>query len=90
MILSPLVFFPPGVDGMTLKNKQSIECKHLSLVCFVHCTVMYNIRELGDVSVKGLLMVVSKRWFEFSGGTKFRYHLFTSILPPFYLNVTSF
>ena len=38
---------------------------------------------------KGLLMVVSKRWFEFSGGTKFRYILFnlnlTSFLPQFYL-----
>ena len=30
-------------------------------------------------SSKGLLMVVSKRWFEFCGGTKFRYPLFTSI-----------
>ena len=34
-------------------------------------------------------MVVSKRWFEFSGGTEFRYPLFylnlTSFLPQFYL-----
>ena len=30
-------------------------------------------------------MVVSKRWFEFPGGTEFRYRL-----PPFYLNFTPF
>ena len=39
-------------------------------------------------------MVVSKRWFEFSGGTKFRYPPFylilTSFLPHFYLILTSF
>ena len=42
-------------------------------------------------------MVVSKRWFEFSGGTKFRYPLlpqfnllFASILPLFNLFFTSF
>ena len=34
---------------------------------------------LMDLSSKGLSMVVSKRWFEFSGGAKFRYTLFTSI-----------
>ena len=33
-------------------------------------------------------MVVSKRWFEFSGGTKFRSPLFTSILPLFNLFFT--
>ena len=33
------------------------------------------------ITTKGLLMVVSKRWFEFGGGTKFRY-------TPFYLNLT--
>ena len=40
-----------------------------------------------------MLMVVSKRWFEFSGGTKFRYPFlpqFTSFLPQFYLFLTSF
>ena len=38
-------------------------------------------RRLGffGTKTKGLLMVVSKRWFEFSVGTKFRYPLFTSI-----------
>ena len=38
---------------------------------------------------KGLFMVVSKLWFEFSGGTKFSCPLFTSILPQFYLCFTS-
>ena len=47
--------------------------------------------ELLTKESKGLLMVVSKRWFEFSGGTKFRYPLLsTSIEPPFYLNFTPF
>ena len=56
------------------------------------------------IFTKGLWMVVSKRWFEFSGGTKFRYPflpqfnlLLTSIVPLFlplfnlffYLNLTS-
>ena len=40
---------------------------------------------------KGLFMArFPKRWFEFSGGTKFRYPLFTSMLPSFYLFFTSF
>ena len=43
---------------------------------------------------KGLLMVVSKQWLEFSGGTDFRYPLLTSVLPSFlplfYLLLTSF
>ena len=42
---------------------------------------------------KGLLMVVSKRWFEFCGGTKFRCPLFnlnlTPLLPQFYISLTS-
>ena len=41
-----------------------------------------------DPETQGLLMVVSKRWFEFSGGMEFRYPLFsqfiTSFLPRFY------
>ena len=32
-----------------------------------------------SLRTKSLLMVVSKWWFEFSGGTRFRYPLFTSI-----------
>ena len=42
------------------------------------------------IFAKGLLVVVSKRWFVFSGGTKFCYSLFTSVEPPSYLNFTSF
>ena len=34
--------------------------------------------------------MISKRWCEFSGGTTFCYPLFTSILLPFYLFLTSF
>ena len=43
---------------------------------------------------KGMLMVVSKQWFEFCPEIQFRYPLFTSIEPPFlpqfYLILTSF
>ena len=48
-------------------------------ISFGHRNVFLHLR------TKGLLMVVSKRWFEFSGGTKFRYHL----LPQFNLLLTS-
>ena len=44
--------------------------------------------ERSVAKIKGLWTVVSKRWFEFCGGTKFRYPLFTSILPHFNLFLT--
>ena len=59
---------------------------------FFRRVLKINLRKQEEFSkqkAKGLLMVVSKRWFEFSGGTKFRYPPFTSIEPPFYLNFTS-
>ena len=39
---------------------------------------------------EGLLMVVSKRWFEFGPASKFLHPVLTSIKPQFFLNFTSF
>ena len=54
--------------------------------------IFRTLRKIWALS-KGLLMAVSKRWFEFCGGTKIPlpplYLNFTSFLPNVYLNLTS-
>ena len=46
-------------------------------------------REIWRAISEGLLMVVSKRWYEFGLESKFRHPILTSILPQFYLSFTS-
>ena len=57
------------------KRKSAKEPKRAQIVA----KARFRVKIANNQVSKGLLMVVSKQWFEFSGGTKFCYPLFTSI-----------
>ena len=60
-------------------------CRDYNQNCTNYSLANYFRDDFVDHDTKGLLMVVSKRWFEFCPEIEFRYPLVTSIEPPFYL-----